>query len=1653
MAQRLNKKLVAGLTIAGMAVTTAAAVLMIYQLRPKDPKPFVDKAVELEARGEFEQAAEYYRRAHARARSAGRDLAECHGYLLKAGDMSMAAGDARGAVGAWRQVILGDPRNEAAREKLVDFNVELARLTGAGWDQVRTEAEALLAINENNFTGLHALGRAMVEQRGRAEENLDKGRELLVKAFEGDKSNPEFANSLAILYLTESQGRDEDIRKAEEVYDTLIRSLQEAASPDAGKLSTAWRYRGQFCLARRSQLQGQLQQLRAGRVVPKSRSELEEAVKEVDVRALECLNKALEADPKNVDNLIGMGLYWQTRMPLAAEEQQAESERAGYRQQAEKFLRQAIETDPESYDAYLRLSALFLNERKLQEARQVLDERIRRGLKRTGYLAWRHKMYMAVIRSEAFRICMAQIDMARTAGDREEVEKVRRESLARMEEIYREQVTEAEAGEKDRMALFMKARLQMVRGENLEAIRSLREAEKAAGGMNPEVKLYLASLLLDQGQPGAAEQELRAITAAVPGNLPAQSLLSRVLVELKRYEEALVVAQQVLNADPRNQQALQSLARVYEAQQNFDKLKEINRLLAGTDASRDRLMEAALLRSQATAGETVNLTLLKEAEQILRELLERDPLNVVVLQQLIGAITDRTRSGDEAARTAGFREIGEAIDRAEEAVGRKLGDSSLSEAETDRYRRTKNALAAMRVYADPAASEEDKFAKTEELIRQNQDPFQVAIDLFSLYRRSPARQDDAYAQLRQAVELARASTNPEERAARLRTTVDPLFRLALARRDWPLAEQVLKDAVEIGLEPAGGRFWRAEMLLENETLEDRFTRAERELREGLAMFTDYPRAHVSLGRVMLGLGRADEAEKSFAEAYRLDPRNSMAALGLATLADQKGNAADKEKYLKACAEMIPDHPWVKEQLQLQQDARNPAKAIADREARRLSDPKDANNALRLANLYLQTNQPARAREVFEAFLQVEPTDLGFVQAYAKFLRNQQPPEYKAAEEMLRRTAEKVDPSDKVKTATARLLLAAHMEMMQNRGIEGAPPADAVAEAFREAGRLSGAPNTLLDVAAHFRRTREYPECIEWLRRALAAAQQANEGNHELRSRREIITTMFQARVPGQRGELQKEIESYRAKYPADPFGLMAMSQFFTQGGQVEKALEYMDRYVAANANDPQGYMTRANIHLSRSQWDLAIRDLQQVKALAPRGFDYEPRRLLALCFEQTRQDDLAISELTSILQDAPTHAAAFGELYRMLMKLGRYEQAEQLVLPLAEQYPDNPFYPMRLSEILQARALQAGKAGSAEAGRIADRCVEYAREAARRSGFDPQGISLVANTCINLGRHDEAIRFLDAEIPEAQRGTPGALTWKAAALLGKGDRAGAVESVRQALKLAARDVSATMQVLSSVTSLLGPEQTGEILAAELAADPSSVPCRLAAVRLRLLRKDTDGFIADARAMLADLPADGDANVLQARVELMRALAIVLYERKEFAETRSLYEQLLRINPQDGLVLNNLAYLLMEDLNDPKAAQVYAEKAAELTPNEPNVLDTLGWNLILLGDHDAGIAMLREAIGTGARIPALHYHLAAALKRRGQAQSNNADLEEARAECRRAHEMIFNAGRDDAGMLSRVVALGQELGLTLEPELPKAPAGEAPPAAGAAGTGN
>jgi predicted Zn-dependent protease len=75
------------------------------------------------------------------------------------------------------------------------------------------------------------------------------------------------------------------------------------------------------------------------------------------------------------------------------------------------------------------------------------------------------------------------------------------------------------------------------------------------------------------------------------------------------------------------------------------------------------------------------------------------------------------------------------------------------------------------------------------------------------------------------------------------------------------------------------------------------------------------------------------------------------------------------------------------------------------------------------------------------------------------------------------------------------------------------------------------------------------------------------------------------------------------------------------------------------------------------------------------------------------------------------------------------------------------------------------------------------------------------------------------------------------------------------------------------------------------------------------------------------------------------------------------------------VLNNLASALSE-LKD-KRALGFAEQALKLQPDNPAIMDTLGWTLVQQGQSERGIKLLQQALSRMPDAAEIQYHLAAA----------------------------------------------------------------------------
>ncbi|MDR2032210.1 MAG: PEP-CTERM system TPR-repeat protein PrsT [Azoarcus sp.] len=100
-----------------------------------------------------------------------------------------------------------------------------------------------------------------------------------------------------------------------------------------------------------------------------------------------------------------------------------------------------------------------------------------------------------------------------------------------------------------------------------------------------------------------------------------------------------------------------------------------------------------------------------------------------------------------------------------------------------------------------------------------------------------------------------------------------------------------------------------------------------------------------------------------------------------------------------------------------------------------------------------------------------------------------------------------------------------------------------------------------------------------------------------------------------------------------------------------------------------------------------------------------------------------------------------------------------------------------------------------------------------------------------------------------------------------------------------------------------------------------------------------------------------------------------------AEALRLYRELIGMAPGNALLFNNMAWVASQ-VKDSQAL-AYAERARELAPDNPAVLDTLGTIQIERGQTRQGLANIERAVGLAQDIPALRLSLAKAYARLGR----------------------------------------------------------------------
>ena len=128
------------------------------------------------------------------------------------------------------------------------------------------------------------------------------------------------------------------------------------------------------------------------------------------------------------------------------------------------------------------------------------------------------------------------------------------------------------------------------------------------------------------------------------------------------------------------------------------------------------------------------------------------------------------------------------------------------------------------------------------------------------------------------------------------------------------------------------------------------------------------------------------------------------------------------------------------------------------------------------------------------------------------------------------------------------------------------------------------------------------------------------------------------------------------------------------------------------------------------------------------------------------------------------------------------------------------------------------------------------------------------------------------------------------------------------------------------------------------------------------------YLIEAETLGANDQTDAAWRVLQQALKLYPDDLNLLYSRAMLAEKRNDLEQMERDlraiierEPDNAMALNALGYTLSDRTTRYAEAKTLIQQAYDLNPQDPAVLDSLGWVNFRLGNLDEAERLLRQAL--------------------------------------------------------------------------------------------
>ncbi len=483
------------------------------------------------------------------------------------------------------------------------------------------------------------------------------------------------------------------------------------------------------------------------------------------------------------------------------------------------------------------------------------------------------------------------------------------------------------------------------------------------------------------------------------------------------------------------------------------------------------------------------------------------------------------------------------------------------------------------------------------------------------------------------------------------------------------------------------------------------------------------------------------------------------------------------------------------------------------------------------------------------------------------------------------------------------------------------------------------------------------------------------------ARSQLLFELLVAELAGRRGDLSTALAGYlrASEHSDDPRVAERAARLALYASAWPQAVRASERWLELAPDSLPAHQLLLGAQLRAGDVDAAVAAFDRLQALRGQGRE---ESLAAVIGQLAREDSrgMALEVSRALAERYPDSIAAQTARARFALESDRREEALQAADAALAQDPQLADPALLDAALLRARALAAlGRADEAFAGldRALQRhpenlalqvgnarllvennryeAVEQALETtyqlaperpevvfslglmaleSRRLGAAERYLSRL----LELGEHQHEAHYYLGRIHDSRREYSRAIEQYAA--VGEGGYQLDAELRRAELLALSGDLQAGRDELSGLRARY-PEPTEQL--------------RFVLAEGRMLRES--GHYAEAFDVLSEglERFEGDAELLYAR-----ALTADKLGRDERFEAD--LNEIIRREPDNAHALNALGYWLADRNQRLDEAAVYLDRAFELLPEDPAVIDSLGWLHYRRGDHQRALQLLRRAYG-------------------------------------------------------------------------------------------